>query len=79
MTTLEDIKIRLDKIIKLLELRNSIERARDQMKQGTIPFYDSEVFPDHQWWTEMPNVSDTNMCNCGQLTANASCPVHGKL
>lgn len=43
---MEEIKKKLDKIIELLEFRNSIERARDQMRRGTMYFDDSEVFPD---------------------------------
>lgn len=59
MTILKDIEIKLDKIIELLELRNSIERARNQMRRGTIYFDDSEVFPDRHG-VEIPSILDHN-------------------
>ena len=45
---MKEVKEKLDKIIELLEFRNSIERARNQMKRGTIYFDHSEVFPDEK-------------------------------
>ncbi|MCK5616393.1 hypothetical protein KAR91_81780 [Candidatus Pacearchaeota archaeon] len=67
------IKEALRKIIELLEIRNSIETARNQMRRGTIYFDHSEVFPDNP----------TKYCNCdahmpGESTGGWHCPVHGQ-
>ena len=65
------INTRLDKIIELLELRNSIEVARDEMRNG-VPHATSitgGVYPP--------------TCNCadhksGESTGGWHCPVHGQ-
>lgn len=62
MTTLEDIEIKLDKIIGLL-----------QSIQQNQPI--SVV--------EIPSISDTNKCNCGdhkhgESTGGWHCPEHGQ-
>ena len=87
---MKEIKEKLDKIIELLEFRNSIERARNQMRRGTIYFDDSEVFPDRQLTPEEARkeyypflepvdgdgASEHNLCTCG--TAVGYCPIHGQ-
>lgn len=76
---MNNIKDRLDKIIELLELRNSIERARDQMRKGTIYIDPSEIFPDNP-----QNAADSSkFCNCGdhksgESTGGNYCPIHGQ-
>lgn len=69
-----DIEAKLDKIIELLELRNSLERARGQMRSGAVMHTHEMVFN--------PQGADTLPCNCGshkagELTGGWECPVHG--
>lgn len=52
---------RLDKIIELLELRNSIERAKTQMKEGEYA----------------PAPSFCTCHKKGKTTATETCPIHG--
>ena len=75
-----EILNRLDKIIELLELRNSIERAKYQISSEDMPAYLNRIFSER---AEIPGVSDTNICNCGdhksgELTGGWHCPVHGQ-
>jgi hypothetical protein len=67
----ERIITQLDKIIELLELRNSIEVARDQMRNG-IPYVIS-----------ITGGTYPPACNCGdhksgESTGGWQCPVHGQ-
>ena len=64
-----EIANKLDKIIELLELRNSIAGARNEMLTGKVEI-------------QIPGTSDTNLCNCGnhktgESTGGWYCPVHG--
>lgn len=69
LALLEDGMKKLDKIIELLELRNSIAVARNEMLMGKVEI-------------QIPGISGTNVCNCGEHKTGEStggwhCPVHG--
>ena len=77
---MNEIISRLDKIIKLLETRNDIEEARNEMKQGCRYLSHKKVF-------NVPPMDASNnfaeLCNCGnhkhnELTGGWYCPVHGQ-
>ena len=78
----EQITGRLNKIISLLELRNSISQARNEMMQGeyvTSPFEHGscvdEIFNPHNQPIPIPD------CTChkkGQTSAVEYCPLHDK-
>ena len=65
------VEDKLDKIIALLELHNSIGKARVELinpNYAMSPFGDPEIF------------TDTRICNCsqkGKTSAIVACPLHG--
>jgi len=76
----KDIIERLDKIIELLEIRNSISTAQTQLKKGTIYFNTDEVFKPATDNT----ANDERICNCGnhkhgEDTGAWWCPIHGHI
>lgn len=72
---MKEILARLDKIIELLELRNSIERARDEMALGIYVDGDN-VFPpaDRHGTAVDPDYG----CACGGTAVfnGEYCPIH---
>ena len=77
---MNEIISKLDKIIELLEIRNGIEQARDEMKQGCC-------YLSHEKALNIPPMDASNspvgLCNCGnyrhdEQTGGWYCPVHGQ-